>query len=68
MENASELIFKGKLKLCKLKRVDMRQITVPCSNDEINKLWAENEPWQRARSNLGGILTIFIPKARRFNL
>ena len=65
MENASFL--KGKLKLCQLKRVDIRQIIVPCKKDEIDKLWAESEPWQRACSNWG-VLTIFIPKARKFNL
>ena len=48
MEKVSELILKGKLRLCQLAEIDPAEIIVPFTNDEIKKLWEDNEPWQRA--------------------
>ena len=51
VEKVSELILKGKLRLCQLTGIDPPETVVPFTNDEIDKLWAESEPWQRACSN-----------------
>ena len=45
MEKVSELILKGKLRLCQLAGIDPAEIIVPFNNDEIDKLWEECEPW-----------------------
>ena len=51
MEKFSELILKGKLRLCQLAGIEPAEIVVPLNKDEIVKLWEESEPWQRAYSN-----------------
>ena len=51
MEKVSELIKKGKLRLCQLAGIDLEEILVPFTNVEINKLWEGNHAWQRAFSN-----------------
>ena len=53
-KKVSELILKGKLRLCQLAGIDPAEIAVPFNNGEIDKLWAESEPWQRAYSNFWG--------------
>ena len=54
MEEVSELILKGKLKLHQLAGIDPAEIIVPFNNDEIEKLWEESEPWQTACSKFFG--------------
>ena len=51
MENVSELIIKGKLRLHQLAGIDPAEIIMPFTTDEIKKLWKDNEPWQRACAN-----------------
>ena len=51
MKKVSELIIKGKLRLCQLAGIDPEEITVLFSTDEIKNLWEGNEPWQRACAN-----------------
>ena len=48
MEKVSELIIKGKLRLCQFAGIDPAEIVVPFTNDEINRLWEESKCWQRA--------------------
>lgn len=50
----SEFILKGKLRLCQLAGLDSAEIVVPFTDDEIDKLWEESEPCQRACSNFLG--------------
>ena len=54
MEKVSELIIKGKLRLCQLAGIDPAEIIVPFTADEIRKLWEDNEPWQRDCANFFG--------------
>ena len=68
VENVSELILKGKLRLCQLAEIDPAEIVVPFTNDEIDKLRAESELWQRACSKFLGEINNKYPKAREFNL
>ena len=53
MEKVSELIIKGKLRLCQLAGIDPAKIIVPFTTDEIRVLWEDNEPGQRACANFG---------------
>ena len=62
VENVSELIIKGKLRHCQLAGIDLAEIIVPFTYDEINKLWEENEPWKSAWLIFGEKLTAAIPK------
>ena len=48
MEKISELIIKGKLRLCQLAGKDSAEIIVPFTTDEIKKVWEDNKPWQWA--------------------
>lgn len=50
MENVSELILRRNLRFYELTETDPAKIVVPFTHDEINKLWAESEPWPRACS------------------
>ena len=43
MENISELIFKGKLRLFQLTRMNPAEIVVPLTNEEIDQLWVETK-------------------------
>ena len=64
MEKVSELILKGKLRLCQLAGIDPAEIVVPFTNDEINKLWVESELLQKACSIiLGGEINNNYPKS-----
>ena len=68
MEKVSELILKGKLRLHQLAGIDPAEIIVPFNNDEIDKLWEESEPWQRACSNFLGEINNNYPKSKRIQL
>ena len=48
VEKISELIFKGKLRLYQLTRMDPTEIVVPLTNEEIDQLWVEK--WSLAKS------------------
>ena len=48
MENVSELIIKGKLKLCQLAGIDLAEIIVPSTTDEIKKVMGRQ--WSMANS------------------
>ena len=67
-EKVSELIIKGKLRLHQLAGIDPAEIKVSFTNDEIKKLWEDNEPWQRACANFGGEINSNYPKSGRLNL
>lgn len=62
------MILKGKLKLSQLAGLDSAEIVVSFTNNEIDELWKESEPWQRACSNFLERLTTNTPNAREFNL
>ncbi|KAL6091369.1 hypothetical protein STEG23_030322 [Scotinomys teguina] len=51
VEKISDLILKGKLRLRQLAGIDPTEIVVPLTKEDIEKLWAESEPWQRAKDN-----------------
>ena len=44
VENVSELIVKGQVRLFQLTGIDPAEIVITFTNDKINKLWEENEP------------------------
>ena len=67
VEKVSELIIKGKLRLCQLAGIDPAEIIVPFTTDEIKKLWEDNKPWQRACADFGGELNSNYPKSNRLN-
>ena len=48
IEKISELIIKGRIRLCQLSGTDPTEIVVPFTNAEMALLWVENEHWQRA--------------------
>ena len=54
MEKVSGLIRKEKLRLHQFSAIDPSEIVISFDNEEINKLWEESEPWQRACSNFLG--------------
>ena len=51
MGNASKLVLKGKLRLCQLAGIDLADIVVPFTKDEIHMFSGESEHWQRACGN-----------------
>ena len=63
MEKVSELILKGKLRLCQLAGIDPAEIIVPFNNDEIDKLWEESEPVYEFVVIFWARLTITIPNS-----
>ena len=65
VEKISELIFKGKLRLRQLTGMDPAEIVVPLTNEEIDQLWVESEPWQRVCSNFLGDINNKYPRSRR---
>ncbi|KAL6032267.1 hypothetical protein STEG23_036677, partial [Scotinomys teguina] len=68
VEKISDLILKGKLILRQLAGIDPAEIVVPLTKEEIEKLWAESEPWQRACSNFLGEINSKYPKSDRIEL
>ena len=65
MEKFSELIIKWKLRLHQLAGRDTAEIIVLFTNDEINKLLEESEPWQRTCTNFLGETNNNYPKSER---
>ena len=51
IEKISELIIKGRIRLCQFSETDLAKILVPLTNAGIMWLWVINEDWQRAYSN-----------------
>ncbi|KAL6082707.1 hypothetical protein STEG23_019019 [Scotinomys teguina] len=68
VEKISALILKGKLRLHQLAGIDPAEIVVPLTKEDIEKLWAESEPWQRACSNFLGEINSKYPKSDRIEL
>ncbi|KAL6058684.1 hypothetical protein STEG23_035833 [Scotinomys teguina] len=68
VEKISDLILKGELRLRQLAGIDPAEIVVPLTKEEIEKLWAESEPWQRACSNFLGEINSKYPKSDRIEL
>ena len=69
MEKVSELIIKGKLRLCQLAGIDPAEIIVPFTADEIKKkLWEDNESWQKACANFWEKSITITQKARDLTL
>ncbi|KAL6031193.1 hypothetical protein STEG23_024783, partial [Scotinomys teguina] len=68
VEKISDLILKGKLRLRQLAGIDPAEIVVPLTKEEIEKLWVESEPWQRACSNFLGEINSKYPKSDRIEL
>ncbi|KAL6036096.1 hypothetical protein STEG23_018017 [Scotinomys teguina] len=68
VEKISDLILKGKLRLRQLAGIDSAEIVVPLTKEDIEKLWAESEPWQRACSNFLGEINSKYPKSDRIEL
>ena len=69
VEKVSELILKGKLRLCQLTGIDPAEFVVPFTNAELSSLWTENELCQTTCSHFfGERLTTNIPKVRAFSL
>ncbi|KAL6087838.1 hypothetical protein STEG23_011789 [Scotinomys teguina] len=68
VEKISDLILKGKLRLRQLAGIDPAEIVVPLTKKDIEKLWAESEPWQRACSNFLGEINSKYPKSDRIEL
>ena len=56
------------MRLGQLAGTDPAEIVMHINNEDIDKLWAESESWQRACGNFWERLTTNIPKAREFNL
>ena len=54
IENISELIIKGRIRLCQLSGADLAEMVVPLTNAGIISLWVINEDWHRACSNYLG--------------
>ncbi|KAL6079786.1 hypothetical protein STEG23_023427 [Scotinomys teguina] len=65
IEKISDLIHKGKLRLCQLTGMDPAEIVVPLTNEEVSSLWKDNEYWQRACSNFLGEINNRYPKSKR---
>ncbi|KAL6078044.1 hypothetical protein STEG23_004480 [Scotinomys teguina] len=68
VEKISDLILKGKLRLRQLAGIDPAEIVIPLTKKDIEKLWAESEPWQRACSNFLGEINSKYPKSDRIEL
>ncbi|KAL6070006.1 hypothetical protein STEG23_001515, partial [Scotinomys teguina] len=68
VEKISDLILKGKLRLRQLAGIDPAEIVIPLTKEDIEKLWAESEPWQRACSNFLGEINSKYPKSDRIEL
>ncbi|KAL6061548.1 hypothetical protein STEG23_000991, partial [Scotinomys teguina] len=68
VEKISDLILKGKLRLHQLAGIDPAEIVVPLTKEDIEKLWAESEPWQRTCSNFLGEINSKYPKSDRIEL
>ena len=45
--------------------MDPAEIVVPLTNEEIDQLWLESEPWQRACSNFLGDTNNKYPQSKR---
>jgi hypothetical protein len=54
IEKISELIIKGRIRLCQLSGTDPAEIGVPLTNAEMMSLWMINGDWHRACSNYLG--------------
>lgn len=61
----SDLIIKGKLRLCQLAGIDTAEITVPFTNNAINKLHEESNSWQWSFRNFFGEINSNCPKNER---
>ncbi|KAL6031325.1 hypothetical protein STEG23_000678 [Scotinomys teguina] len=68
VEKISELILKGKSRLQQLAGIDPAEIVIPLTKEDIEKLWAESEPWQRACSDFLGKINSKYPKSDRIEL
>ncbi|KAL6043129.1 hypothetical protein STEG23_019310, partial [Scotinomys teguina] len=68
VEKISDLILKGKLRVGQLAGIDPAEIVIPLTKEDIEKLWAESEPWQRACSNFLGEINSKYPKSDRIEL
>ena len=64
-EIISDLIFKGKFTLRQLIGKDLAEIVVPLTNEEIDRLWADSEPWQKACSDFLGEINNKYPRSKR---
>ncbi|MGE9574186.1 reverse transcriptase domain-containing protein [Escherichia coli] len=65
IEKISDLILKGKLRLCQLTGKDPAEIIVPLTNEEISSLWKDNEYWQIALTDFLGTISNNYPKTDR---
>ncbi|KAL6058683.1 hypothetical protein STEG23_035832, partial [Scotinomys teguina] len=65
IERISDLIHKGKLRLCQFTEMDPAEIVVPLNKEEVSSLWKDNEYWQRACSNFLGEINNRYPKSKR---
>ncbi|KAL6043499.1 hypothetical protein STEG23_013971, partial [Scotinomys teguina] len=65
IEKISDLIHKGKLRLCQLIGMDPAEIIVPLTHEEVSSLWKDNKYWQRACSNFLGEINNHYPKSKR---
>ena len=65
IEKISDLILKGKLRLCQLNGKDPAEIIVPLTNEEISSLWKDNEYWQIALTDFLGTISNNYPKTDR---
>ena len=61
-------LYKGKSRLRQLAGIDPAEIIMPFTNDKIDKLWEENEPWQRACSKYLGEINNNYPLNKRIQL
>ncbi|KAL6032047.1 hypothetical protein STEG23_025200 [Scotinomys teguina] len=51
VEKISDLILKGKLRLRQLAGIDPAEIVIPLTKEDIEKLWAENDPEKHQKDN-----------------
>ena len=63
VKKVSELIIKGKLRLCQLACIDPAEMIMPFTSDEILKLWEDNAPWQRVSANFSEKINSSYPKS-----
>lgn len=66
VEMISDLIIKGKLRLCQLPGIDIAEIIVPFINDAINKLYEESNSWQKSCSIFFEAINSNYPNSERF--
>ena len=59
------MIRKGKIRLRQLVGMDLAEIVAPSTNAEIASLSAQDEHWQRARSNFLGEINNRYPKSKQ---